>query len=86
MANTDYYRLEYNEKQGAFKYDSFLKRKENPFGWDTIAMVICLDDVLKFLEVVKRTYPQIDSGEGDNYPKTDTIRKMFNDFTGISEL
>jgi hypothetical protein len=86
MTITDYYRLEYNEKQGAFKYDSFSKRKETPYGWDTIAMVISLEDVRKFLESVKITYPQIDSGEGENYPNTNTIRKMFNDYIGISEL
>jgi len=86
MATTDYFRLEYNEKQGTFKYDSFSKRKENLYGWETIAMVIALDDILKFLDEVKKTFPQIDTGGSENYPKADTIRKMFNSFIGISEL
>ncbi len=86
MAALDYYRLEYNEKQGEFKYDAFSKRKENPFGWETIAMVIALDDIHKFIELVQTTYPQINSDQADSYPKTDVIRKMFNSYVGISEL
>ncbi len=82
----DYYRLEYNEKQGEFRYDSFLKRKDNPFGWETIAMVIALDDIKKFIDSVQKTYPQINSGEGEAFPKNDVIRRLFNDFMGISEL
>ncbi len=86
MASTDYYRLEYNEKQGVFRYDSFSKRKENPFGWETIAMVINLDDINKFIESVQENYPQVNTRQGDSFPKADMIRKMFNDFVGISEL
>ena len=86
MANSDYYRLEYNEKQGKFEYNSFSKRKEKLFGWETIAMVICQADLEKFMEIVKEVYPQISSGQGDPFPKTEVIRKMYNEFIGISDL
>jgi hypothetical protein len=86
MPSSDYYRLEYNEKTGYFKYDSYLKRKENIFGWETIAMVINLEDVQAFIESVQKTYPLVNTGQGETFPKTDVIRKIFNSFSGISEL
>jgi len=86
MITLDYSRLEYNEKIGEFKYDSYTKRKENIYGWETIAMVMALDDIKKFIEKVQKTYPQINSGEGEIFPKTEVIKRMYNDYIGISEL
>ena len=86
MATVDYFRLEYNEQQGLFAHDAFSKRKENQFGWETIAMVMCNDDIQLFIQSVQKIYPQVNTGQGDGFPKANTIRKLYNDFIGISDL
>ena len=86
MTTIDYYRLEYNEKEGLLKYEPFSKRKDNAYGWETIAMVIYLNDLLKLIETVRKTYPEVNSGCGNNFPKTSVIKNIYNDFIGISDL
>jgi hypothetical protein len=86
MFTNEYYRLEYNEKLGEFSYESFTKRKEGKFGWEIISMVISKNELQQFIEKVIGKYPSVNSGSGLSYPKYNEVKKMFNDFIGISDL
>jgi hypothetical protein len=87
MADIDYYRLEYNEKQGVFQFDSYSKRKDEQYGWETIAMVISLDDLKKFVSTVTEKYPTLNSrGKGETFPTANEVKKLYNLFIGISVL
>ena len=84
MVDTEYYRLEYNEKLGKFEFDSFSKRKENIIEWETIAMVIRKTDLELFLKYVSDKYPSMNTDT--NFPKAIEIKNLFNKFSGLSEL
>lgn len=86
MADAIYYRLEYNEKSGIFETNPYTKRKDNTYDWETIAMVISQSEIDNFLALVKKDFPQINSGEKTDYPNASTIKNMYNGFSGLSEL
>ncbi len=86
MENIIYYRLEYNEKRGCFRYDPITIRNDDRYGWDTISMVIRLEEIKAFLESIVKEFPDINSGKETEYPKAGLIKKRFSAFTGISEL
>ena len=86
MTAIDYYRLEYNEKQGVFQFDSYSKRKDNQYGWETIAMVISMEDLKKFMSSVIEKYPHVNTGSGNVFPTANEVKKLYNLFIGISVL
>jgi hypothetical protein len=86
MENIIYYRLEYNEKQGSFRFDPITIRNDERYGWDTISMVIRLEEINAFIESILKEFPNINSGKETEYPKAVLIKKRFSAFTGISEL
>jgi hypothetical protein len=86
MENIVYYRLEYNEKQGCFRFDPIAVRKDDRYGWETISMVIRPEEINAFIESVLKEFPNINSGKETEYPNAVLIKKRFNAFMGLSEL
>ncbi len=82
----DYYRLEYNELQGIFRYEPISKRNDERFGWDTISMVINLEDIKSFLEIINQEFPNIKNKVDGNFPTAIEIKNRFSSFSRISEL
>jgi hypothetical protein len=86
MENIIYYRLEYNEKQGCFRFDPITIRNDDRYGWDTISMVIRLEETKAFIESIVKEFPDVNSGKVADFPKAVLIKKRFSAFSGISEL
>jgi hypothetical protein len=86
MGKTDYYRLEYNEKLGKFNFGPFSKRNENVYGWETISMVITLEELQRFIDLVVKDFPDLKSDEGKLFPELSEVKRRFNEFSGVSDL
>ncbi len=82
----EYYRLEYNEKLGKFRYEPIAKRNDDRHDWETLSMVMNLEDIKHFINVVLTEFPAINSNNAIGCPKASEIKKRFNSFSGISEL
>ena len=83
----DYYRLEYNETLGKFRYEPISKRNDERYGWETISLVINITDVTKFLDKINQEFPNINNiSTYADFPKASEIKKRFSDYSGISEL
>jgi hypothetical protein len=86
MQELVYYRLEYNEKTGAFESIPFSKRKENVFDWETISMVISQQEIDAFFEYLKKNEPQLNSEGASIYPTAISIKNLYSVFQGLSEM
>ena len=82
----DYYRLEYNESLGKFRYEPITLRNDERYGWETLSMVINVEDVKNFIALMESEFPNINSGHVMDHPKASVIKKKFSSFSGISEL
>ena len=76
-------RLEYNEYQGGFHFNSGL-REPNSLGWATICNSISRKQCVEFTDLILEKYPAINfenkSENSADYPSLTLIKQEFIDF------